>query len=176
MTTPWDKAADRTERHYIRKVKQAVFTTLEEIAPQNSDFLFNAIESSRREETSTLDTTLLEALIECYENASHWSTRRQILSIIADKVSFTVLQKWIPDISRYRYNIARHHTVLHGRGAVVQPQKKTRMRVSPEQLDHFLVFITSSRIVQDLPFGEKTLKCYLDENRSMFNLAETSLK
>lgn len=27
-----------------------------------------------------------------------------------------------------------------------------------EKLDHFLEFITSSRVVQDLPFGEKTLK------------------
>ena len=29
--------------------------------------------------------------------------------------------------------------------------------VSPKQLDHFLDFITSAHIVQDLPFGEKTL-------------------
>lgn len=30
--------------------------------------------------------------------------------------------------------------------------------MSLEKLDHFLAFITSSRVVQDLPFGEKTLK------------------
>ena len=28
--------------------------------------------------------------------------------------------------------------------------------MSPEKLDHFLAFITSAHIIQDLPFGEKT--------------------
>ena len=32
------------------------------------------------------------------------------------------------------------------------------MYVEPEKLDHFLSFITSTHIVQDLPFGEKSLK------------------
>ena len=32
------------------------------------------------------------------------------------------------------------------------------MYVSPEKLDHFLTFITSGQVIQDLPFGEKTLK------------------
>ena len=32
------------------------------------------------------------------------------------------------------------------------------MYVDPEKLDHFLTFITSTHIVQDLPFGEKILK------------------
>lgn len=32
------------------------------------------------------------------------------------------------------------------------------MYIAPEKLDHFLSFITSTHIVQDLPFGEKTLK------------------
>jgi len=32
------------------------------------------------------------------------------------------------------------------------------MYVSNEKLDHFLTFITSGQVIQDLPFGEKTLK------------------
>ena len=32
------------------------------------------------------------------------------------------------------------------------------MKVLPEKLDHFLKFITSRYIIQDLPFGVKTLK------------------
>ena len=31
------------------------------------------------------------------------------------------------------------------------------MRVNEEQLDHFLTFITSPHVIQDLPFGQKTL-------------------
>jgi hypothetical protein len=77
------------------------------------------------------------------------------MSIMADKVSFTTLQKWIPAISRYWFSIARHHRLFHGRGSEVpqRDQRQTRMRASPEQLDHFFAFITSSRAIQDLPFG-----------------------
>ena len=32
------------------------------------------------------------------------------------------------------------------------------MCIAPQKLDHFLEFITSTHIIQDLPFGEKTLK------------------
>ena len=105
-----------------------------------------------------LDSTLMEAIKECYVNAEHWSTRRQILSIVADKISFKEIKTWLPDLSRYRYNIPRHHHLLHGRGAVVPISALTRMYVEPEKLDHFLSFITTTHIVQDLPFGEKSLK------------------
>ena len=73
----------------------------EEIAPESSEELLRAVQESSMGGESDLDSTLLEALVECYHNADHWSNRRQILSIIADKVSFTTLQKWIPGISRY---------------------------------------------------------------------------
>ena len=94
----------------------------------------------------------------CYHNSNHWSTRRQILSIIADKLTFKELKEWIPNLTWYRFNIARHHTLLYGRGSVLPTIKNTRMYVDPEKLDHFLTFITSTHIVQDLPFGEKILK------------------
>ena len=165
MKTSWHAAADRQVIHAIgklslRKARQVIHATLEEIAPENFEKLLRAVQESSMGGESDLDSTLLEALVECYYNADHWSNRRQILSIIADKVSFTPLQKWIPGISRYRFSIARHHRLLHGRGSEV-PQRditQTRMRASPEQLDHFLAFITSSKAIQDLPFGEKILK------------------
>ena len=60
--------------------------------------------------------------------------------------------------SRYRFNIARHHVLLHGRGANVPVAENKKIKVLPPQLDHFLAFITSSYVMQDLPLGEKTLK------------------
>jgi len=159
LNTPWDRASDRTKRHYKRKASQVVSAALEEIAPQSPNMLLAAIQSiDENKEESAIDSALLEAIVECYENANHWTTRRQIMSIVADKVSFRVIQRWIPGFSRYRYDIARHHALLHGIGSVISLQKQTRMYVSPQQLDHFLSFITSSRIIQDLPFGERTLK------------------
>ena len=142
-----------------------VTAALEDIAPNDTENLWNSLVKSKRvtqqstsEEEEPLDVILIEVLAECYNKAIHWSTRRQILSIIADKVSFQKLQRWIPGFTRYRFNIARHHRLLHGRGSVILAPCHTRMYVAAEQLDHFLEFITSANIVQDLPFGERTRK------------------
>ena len=137
MKASWDEAAGRTKRHYLRKAKQVVFATLEEIAPNNSEMLFRAMKEKQLGDDEGMDSTLLEALAACYENASHWSSRRQILSIFADKVSFKTIKQWLPNISRYRYNIARHHLLLHGRGLDFPPKKQTRIRVPLDKLDHF---------------------------------------
>lgn len=122
------------------------------------------------ESEDALGLTLIDAFAECYNNADHWSTRRQILSIIADKVSFQTLQRWIPGLTRYRFNVARHNHLLHGRRSVVASPCYTRMYVSMEQLDHFLDFITSAHIVQDLPFGERTLKLSTKEEITVPNV------
>ena len=155
LDKPWIEASERTKRHYTRKARQTVNACLNEIAPEDSEMLLSSLVKSKLEE-NTIDSSLM--LTECYNNATHWSTRRQILSIMADKLTFKDLQRWIPNLSRYRFNIARHHLLLHGRGSKVPSVKNTRMYIAPEKLDHFLAFITSTHIIQDLPFGEKTLK------------------
>lgn len=157
LVTSWDLASERTKRFHTRKAKQVVNACLEEIAPQDHQHLLEHVVNAHKA-CDNIDSTLLEALTECYNNASHWSTRRQILSIIADKISYKDLQKWIPYLSRYRYNIARHHCLLHGRGSIAPVNSSARIHVPPEKLDHFLSFITSAHIIQDLPFGEKSLK------------------
>lgn len=43
--------------------------------------------------TEDVDLALLESLVECYNNAFQWDARRQILSIMVDKVSFKSLQR-----------------------------------------------------------------------------------
>ena len=158
LTIPWEEASERTKRLYVHKGREIVHTCLEEIAPGGSSAILDCLAKDKCANSSTVDYTLVEALCECYHNSSHWSTRRQILSIIADKVKFNELKQWIPDLTRYRFNIARHHTLLQGRGSVLPPAKDTRMYMHPGKLDHFLTFITSTHIVQDVPFGEKILK------------------
>lgn len=157
MVTSWDRASERTKRHYLRKARQVLSASLDEISPLNSEIMLKAIKESH-DTDGDHDETLLEALAECFENATHWRSRRQILSIFADKVSFKVISQWLPEITRYRYNIARHHQLLHGRGTEVAVEKRTRVKISLDKLDHFIAFITSSRVIQDMPYGEKSLK------------------
>ena len=120
---------------------------------------FPSVERENSNKTHNLDITLLDALTECYNGASNWQTRRQILSIIADKVDFPTLKKWLPDLTRYRYNVAKRHSLIHGRGAVAtKPSPGTRMKLSTDKVEHFISFITSPHIIQDLPFGERIIK------------------
>lgn len=118
LETPWAEASERTERLYTTKLRQVVNACLDEIVPGETETLLSSLVKSGLEE-SAIDSSLRECLAECYKNADHWSSRRQILSIMADKVNFKDLQRWIPNLSRYRFNIARHQLLLHGRGVNV---------------------------------------------------------
>ena len=129
-----------------------MIAALEEIAPGNAEILFNklVISNDVAQTDNEVDLTLIDALAECYKNASHWSIRRQILSIVADKVSHRTLQSWIPGFMSPGN--------MHGGSAEVETRSVPRMYVSVSQLDIFLDFITSEHIIQEISFGERTLK------------------
>ena len=109
--------------------------------------------------SSSVDETMMSAHTECYRAADSWETRQQVLSIMADKLTLNQLQHWISDLSQYRHGFteARRHCLVYGRGAPVLTVPTPRMRVSTAQIDHFIAFITSPHIIQDLPFGERTI-------------------
>ena len=168
LRTPWNEASDRTKRQHVRKARQAVSAVISEVAPEEPGQLWQALSTSQvaqrlftpdtESDPGTTDVTLLEALATCYKNADQWDTRRQILSIMADKASFAKIQEWIPGLTRYRFTMARQHILLHGRGVPVpSPSPRRRMVVSEDKLAHFLDFITSPHVIQDLPFGEKVV-------------------
>ena len=107
---------------------------------------------------SPSEESYLQALVEAYHNASSWDTRRQVLSIMTGVASFKDISQYIPGLTRYRFTMAKLHQLQFDRGAQVPQQPTTRIRVDFSQLDHFLGFITSPHLVQDLPFGQKHLK------------------
>ena len=111
LETPWAEASKRTKRLYTRKVGQVVNAFLDEIVPGETEtFLSSLVKSDL--EASAMDSSLMECLAECNNNAHQWSSRRQILSIMTDKVNFRDLQRWILNLSRYRFNIDRHYLLL----------------------------------------------------------------
>ena len=96
----WDMASDRTQRFHIRKVKQVVDAALGEIAPQDAEKLWISLVQSKvaaqQTNNKAIDFKLADALAECYKNVGHWGLRRQILSIMADRMDFETLQNWLP--------------------------------------------------------------------------------
>ena len=88
-------------RRHLRKAQKAVGAVLEEVACKLSETLWYSLVPSLNQQFSSdseseekdVDNVLMNALTECYSNASAWDTWRQILSIMADKVTFQTLKK-----------------------------------------------------------------------------------
>lgn len=75
---------ERTKCHYVREAHQAIHAVIDEIAPKDTDSLWEALMTSRgmaRQFPENIkdhaDTTLIEALSKCHNNAEHWATRWQ---------------------------------------------------------------------------------------------------
>lgn len=159
----WETMSIQRKNVYVGRATTAIVATLEVIAPEDAGHLWKAVQSSHNVEKALglnekpADKKYLKALAETYQHATSWGTRRQILSIIADLAPFREIQKFIPGLTEYRFKEARLHICKYGRGAAVPLKKSPRVRVNESQLDHFLTFITSSHVIQDLPFGQRYL-------------------
>lgn len=162
MKRPWSDATSKTHDCYTRKASEIIAEVLKTVAPQSAPELWEAVR--RKDEVSKIlesvhpGSDLLLAVVESYKQADSSEIRRQLLSLVASKVTYASLAAHIPRLTRYEFSAARRYMLEVGAGLPVQPvAKKTREKVDSVKLDHFLDFITSSNIVQDLPFGRKTL-------------------
>ena len=162
----WDKASERTRQRYAQRTSEIVSTVMKVISPVNAPHLWKVLQSSNivnqqlgaHQAYLPSDRAYLEALAEAYKNSTSWDTRRQLLSVMAGVASFSAISEFIPGLTQYRYATANLHHVQYGRCVPVPSEKAPRIRIDLQQLDHFLGFITSPHLVQDLPFGEKHLQ------------------
>ena len=163
MKRPWSDATPKTHDCYTRKAGEIIAEVVKTVAPQSAPELWEAVR--RKDEVSQIlfesvrpGSDLLLAVVESYKHADTSETRRQLLSLVASKVTYAALAVHIPRLTRYEFTAARRYMLEVGAGLPVQTAaKQTREKVDSSKLDHFLDFITSSYIVQDLPFGRKTL-------------------
>ena len=162
----WGEVSIRTRQRYVQRTSEIVAAVLNVISPKNAPDLWKALQSSSalnrqlglHHASLPSEAAYLEALAEAYSNATSWDTRRQVLSLMTGVASFRAISEFIPGLTEYRYTVANLHRVQYGRNAPVPTKESPRLRIDPKQLDHFLGFITSPHLVQDLPFGEKHLQ------------------
>lgn len=161
----WEEISEKTRERYTKRGAEVVAAVIQTISPENAGPIWQAISSSSTinrllgvNHVTMADQRYLDALAESYKNASSWDTRKQVLSIMTGLASYAVISSFIPGLTKYRYTAANLHRLQFGRGASVPVQTSARIRIDPKQLDHFLAFITSPHLVQDLPFGQKHLK------------------
>lgn len=181
----WNQASERTQERYVKRSSEIVKSVLSVVYPDNSAHLWKELKLSAAmdkimgsDSVSLLsDNSYLQALAEAYKNAAGWDTRRQVLSIMAGIASYKEISWHIPGLTQYRYTIANLHRLQYGPAAPV-PERTCpvpRLRIDKKQLDHFLAYITSPHLVQDLPFGEKSLKLSSGKVISVPNVIRTMI-
>ena len=122
LSVQWNTAHERTKRIHLRKAQQCISQELwRELCDRHAVCSKSQVVVEGRSEE---ETGLLNAFAESYLEAQHWSTRRQILSLMADKLSLREMREFIPTVNSYRYNIARRHRLIHGRAAPLQTRRK----------------------------------------------------
>ena len=84
MKTQWEEASERTKCRHTRKAKQAVDAVLDEVAPNESNQLWQSLVTSKSmgqhpfsDDEERADEVLMEGLAECYKNPNNGQTRRQ---------------------------------------------------------------------------------------------------
>ena len=100
----------------------------------------------------------MEGIAEAYGNVDDWTTRREILSIVAQNISYKLLQSFIPGLTKYRFTAARKHAAEFNRGATVEQSPTVIVRFEEHQVEHFIDFLVSEHVCTDMPFGENVLK------------------
>jgi len=99
-----------------------------------------------------------ERLVQAYKLTDNRHPRLQILSLFVNIFSKSQLQEILPGISKRQIDEARRHADLQGPGKLPSPPEIRRMRLEATKTDHFLDFISSSSLLQDVSYGTKSLK------------------
>ncbi|XP_052075888.1 uncharacterized protein LOC127713978 [Mytilus californianus] len=165
----WGTYSQKTKKSFVHKLFSCFTAVTETMFPNESDEILKEIlkasEVIDKETDVNSDVELCQALVESYKVTDSWQVRRQILSVICQKLSFKNTCELIDGLTEYRYCTAKKHASVQGCALPPEQGNKGRQRMDPSKLDNFLDFITSSHIIKDLPFGERKLK--LADGRSV---------
>ena len=144
LTSSLEERKQENRVFYVSKVKEVITETVRTLAPYDTRNLLqatlNSIEAREiNDETLSVSSDILMAVVESYNTLSEPRERRQLLSIIADIIPFKRLQELIPGISRHQVTQATKHKDQFGRGAAVPVSTGLpRERVDSAKVDHLL--------------------------------------
>ena len=102
--------------------------------------------------------SVMQGISEAYSNAESWTTRREILSVVAPQISFKLIQSFLPGLTIGRFTAARKHAAEFGHAAQIDQSSAGLQRFGYDQVEHFIEFITSEHVCTELPLGERCLK------------------
>ncbi|XP_076112384.1 uncharacterized protein LOC143080426 [Mytilus galloprovincialis] len=155
----WRSYTFKTRNTYKERFDEIMKLIIEILFPNDVDEVIDDIKCPKQlnEENRTSHTEYKD-IVTSYRKAESWQQGRQVLSVLASRMSFKDLLSLLPEVTSHRYYAALSHSKKIGPALPIPEKKLHRQKLDPERLDAFLDFITSSHVVRDLPFGEKKLK------------------
>ena len=154
---PWPELGERQQGYYVRKAREVIETAFNCLAPgSEANLWFTTVKSMPSSQSKPDDIT--ERLVEAYKLADNRHTRMQILSLFVNAFSKSQLMEIIPGISKRQIDDARRHADLRGPGKPSSAPEIIRVHLDATKTDHFLDFISSSSLLQDVSYGTKSLK------------------
>ncbi|CAF3420316.1 unnamed protein product [Rotaria socialis] len=162
VTQDYQALVGQTRLNYLCRGRSIIRTVMNIMAPNDANQLeIDLFDHQGDKNVVKLDghfLSVMQGVTEAYNNAESWTTRREILSIIAPKINLKLIQSFIPGLTLGRFTAARRHTTEFGYGASIDKSPVMVQRFDYDQVEHFIDFITSEHVCTDLPFGEKCLK------------------
>ena len=135
-------------------------TALSLITPSQEESVWAALQSQVHWDTNRgsqrkckrfdRNSGLVGILVKVSQQAAHWQTKRQILSLFADNVSPAELQEMIPRISKW--HIDCQHATEAWKGQPLTEIPSFRTRIGREKADHFIEYISRLEFVKDVAF------------------------
>ena len=171
LNTEWSDISERQRNYYTRKAKEVIDTTLSTLAPGQESELWDSVLRAKKQDSSSYEDrlkklygeTVLSNLIDAYNQAQTWSTRRQILSLFVHDFTGPELQHMIPGITAWRISEARKHAASSGMGQPVDKKVDIRARLDPVKTDHFVEFMSRPDYIQNVAYGTKKMRLDLGE-------------
>ncbi|EGT43856.1 hypothetical protein CAEBREN_10292 [Caenorhabditis brenneri] len=163
---PWDKLEQTTKERKASTARNLIETMLELMVPDNTDEFRQLVEHKffEMEKWTTgskkdLDEIMSEISVQYYA-AEDKQNRIVILSLVANSVSYSNIETYIPDLTPYMYTKAKkfarriRDTKLLSSIDKQQPTEKYN-HLAVEAL---VEFITSPTVMIGLPFGIRKVK------------------
>ncbi|CAF1386902.1 unnamed protein product, partial [Didymodactylos carnosus] len=162
VTKDYSRFGRQVKKNFLSNSRSIIKTVTSYIAPNDTDEVIHDIFHTKKDTTNCkLDKqfiSVMEAISDAYNNAEKWTTRREILSVVAPKINYKLVQPFIPGITKYRSSAVRRHALEFGTGKHIESTPVLRQRFEDYQVEHFIDFILSPHICTDMPFGEQCLK------------------
>ena len=158
----WEKTELDSRRQLIDNVADLLGSIFKIIARNDSGSLWSAVKDSIRMKTimneKIEEESSIDIIAEAYNNCDEPAVKEQLLSLVANRMTYEDVEKAIPGITASRYYRAKKHAKMMGAGQLRKRKKLTRERVNPGKLDHLINYMVSPDVVTDVPYGMRSLK------------------